>query len=192
MSQQTQSTTQPTYKQALLVMDLVESILNLSGNPTGLVEQVKQAIDHARQNAIPVIFIKPNFRSGAPEINERNKFFAKIKPMVENAPPETFDASIAPQDNDMVIGKFRISAFSGNELEIILRTQGIEQLVLTGLATSGAVLTTVRDAADRDYQITVLSDACFDHDPEVHDVLMQKIFPSQASVMTVAEWVKSL
>ena len=178
-------------KQALLVMDLVESILTMSGNPTALIEHVQQAIAHARANHIPVIYIKPNFRPTVPEINDKNKFFGKLKPMLLNAPAETFESSIAPQPHDIVIGKFRISAFSGNELEIILRTQGIEHLVLTGLATSGAVLTTVRDAADRDYRITILSDACFDHDADVHEFLIQKIFPSQAEVITVANWMKA-
>ena len=179
-------------KPVLLVMDLVESILTMSGNPQAFVTQVQTAIAHARKHNVPVWYIKPNFRPSVPEIHANNKFFSKIKPMLQNAPAETFDASVAPQPDDLVFGKFRISAFSGNELDIVLRAQGIEHLVLTGLATSGAVLSTVRAAADKDYQITVLSDGCFDHDPEVHDVLMNKVFPMQANVMTVDDWATSL
>lgn len=185
-------TVQPTAKSVLLVMDMVQSILHMSGNPQDYIEHVKLAITHARQHGIPVWYIKPNFRPSVPEISDNNKFFAKIKPMHQNAPAETFEPAVAPQGEDLVFGKFRISAFSGNELDIVLRTQGIGHLVLTGLATSGAVLSTVRDAADRDYQISVLSDGCFDHDREVHDVLMTKVFPVQANVMTVEAWAKSL
>lgn len=49
------------------------------------------------------------------------------------------------------------------------------------------VLSTLRDAADRDYWLTVLSDACADADEEVHRVLTEKIFARQAEVLTVAE-----
>jgi nicotinamidase-related amidase len=54
--------------------------------------------------------------------------------------------------------------------------------------TSGVVLSTVRDAADRDYHLTVLEDLCLDPDDEVHRVLMRKVFPTQAEVMTAADW----
>ena len=47
---------------------------------------------------------------------------------------------------------------------------------------------TVREAADKDYRITVLSDGCADADEEVHRVLTTKVFPRQADVMTVDEW----
>jgi len=60
--------------------------------------------------------------------------------------------------------------------------------VLTGVATSGVVLSTLRQAADLDYRLTVLSDGCLDNDPEVHTVLTAKVFPAQAEVTTVAGW----
>lgn len=50
------------------------------------------------------------------------------------------------------------------------------------------VLSTIRQAADLDFRLTVLSDACADRDEEVHRVLTEKVFPKQATVLTVAEW----
>ena len=67
---------------------------------------------------------------------------------------------------------------------------GIQHLVLSGFATSGVVLSTLREAADKDYVLTVLEDGCADRDPEVHRVLTTKIFPRQANVVTVEEWSK--
>jgi nicotinamidase-related amidase len=64
--------------------------------------------------------------------------------------------------------------------------------VLAGIATSGVVLSTLREAADRDYQLIVLSDCCFDLDAEVHRVLMDKVFPRQAEVLTVEELQRRL
>jgi len=65
-------------------------------------------------------------------------------------------------------------------------------LILSGIATSGVVLSTLREAADKDFAITVLSDACIDAEPEVHRVLTEKVFPLQADVVSVDTWVDSL
>ena len=81
-----------------------------------------------------------------------------------------------------------MSAFTGSDLEVLLRGLGAGTLVLTGIATSGVVLSTVRQAADLDYRLVVLSDACLDAEPEVHRVLIEKVFPRQATVQTVAQW----
>jgi len=64
--------------------------------------------------------------------------------------------------------------------------------VLTGIATSGVVLSTLRQAADLDYRLVVLAAACADADPEVHRVLTTKVFPRQAEVLTVEEWTGRL
>ncbi len=49
------------------------------------------------------------------------------------------------------------------------------------------MLSTVRDGADRDYRVYVLEDATADFDPEVHDLLMHKVFPRQAHVISIAD-----
>ena len=64
--------------------------------------------------------------------------------------------------------------------------------MLAGISTSGVVLSTLRQAADLDYRITVLADACADPDPEVHRVLTEKVFPRQALVTTTDEWIATL
>ena len=87
----------------------------------------------------------------------------------------------------MVMTKRRVTGFAGSDLEVILRSQGIGHLVLPGLSTSGVVLSTLREAADKDYRISVLSDCCADPDPEVHQLLLTKIFPRQAEVLELAQ-----
>ncbi|MER8001501.1 isochorismatase family cysteine hydrolase [Streptomyces sp. NPDC095613] len=95
---------------------------------------------------------------------------------------------VAPEPDDVIVTKRRVSAFAGSDLDMVLRAQGIYHLVLTGIATSGVVLSTVRQAADLHFGLTVLSDGCLDADPEVHRVLVEKVFPGQAEVTTVADW----
>jgi nicotinamidase-related amidase len=74
---------------------------------------------------------------------------------------------------------------------MVLRSKNVHHLLVTGFATSGIVLSTVREGADKDYQITVLSDACADPDAEVHEFLVRRIFPASGDVVTTGEWVDS-
>ncbi|MBS1660730.1 MAG: cysteine hydrolase [Bacteroidetes bacterium] len=176
---------------ALLVMDMQAPIVGMLPESAAITAKVAQAIASARQNNIPVIYVVVGFRQGAPEISANNKGFMTSKPMFANISPADFTAihpTVAPLENECVVIKRRVSAFSGSDLEVILRAFNIQHLVLTGIATSGVVLSTVREASDKDYRLTVLSDACADRDEEVHRVLNEKVFPRQADVLTVAQW----
>jgi len=139
------------------------------------------------------LFVRVAFRPGHPEVSPRNRAFAALASQTATSFGEQDEAtqihpSLEPRAEDPVVVKKRVSAFAGSDLEVLLRSLGITQLVLTGIATSGVVLSTLRDAADRDYELTVLRDACADADDEVHRVLTEKIFPRQAEVLSVAEW----
>ena len=84
-----------------------------------------------------------------------------------------------------------VERFAGDD-GYLSRAGGIDRLVLAGIATSGVVLSTLRQAADLDYRLTVLADGCLDADPEVHRVLLEKVFPRQADVVRIADWTASL
>jgi nicotinamidase-related amidase len=99
---------------------------------------------------------------------------------------------LAPTPGDVVITKHRVSAFAGTDLEMVLRANGIDTLVLTGIATSGVVLSTIRHAADADYRLIVVADCCSDPDPEVHRVLVEKVFARPAMVTTADTVVGAL
>ena len=92
----------------------------------------------------------------------------------------------------MVVTKRRVSAFSGSDLDMVLRAGAIDALVLSGIATSGCVLSTLRQAADLDFSLIVLSDGCINSDHEVHRVLCEKVFRDQAEVLTTDEWIRRL
>lgn len=76
--------------------------------------------------------------------------------------------------------------------DVVLRSLDVDELVLTGIATSGVVLSTLRYAADQDFQLAILRDACADGDPEVHRVLVEKVFPRQAEVLMTGDWIQRL
>ncbi|HEV2355696.1 MAG TPA: isochorismatase family cysteine hydrolase [Puia sp.] len=190
-------TNSKTVATALLIMDIQPGTMQMLGGAAAaapLVNALRQAIQAARASSIPVIYVVVGFREGFPEVSSYNKGFSAIRqgggfPGLVDPQP---DPAVAPQPGDMIVTKRRVSAFAGSDLEVILRAHRIDHLVLTGIATSGVVLSTIREAADRDYKLTVLSDACADRDLEVHGVLLGKVFPRQADVVTAAEWAAGL
>lgn len=72
--------------------------------------------------------------------------------MHAEAPETAVDERVAPQADDIVVRKTRVGALSTTDLHEQLRERGIDTLILAGIATGGVVLSTVRDAADRDYR----------------------------------------
>ncbi len=182
-----------TLNTALLVMDMQSSILGNIANPIPIIKNVSDTINKARNKKIPVIYVVVGFRQGIPEISPDNKFFSTAKQRFSSVSPEEWmriHPDVPPQDGDIITVKRRISAFAGSDLEIVLRAQGIRHLILTGVSTGGVVLSTLREAADKDFKLTVLSDCCADADEEVHRVLTTKVFPRQADVLACNDWVK--
>ena len=185
----------PSEKAALLIMDMQNSIVSRFVKNEEMLLPFQKALGSAREHNIPVIFIRVGFSKGYPEINPRNKMFAGItegRHMTTTDEATQIHISVKPKENEPVVTKYRVSAFAGSNLEVILRAQEIDTLILSGIATSGVVLSTLREAADKDFSIIVLKDACLDADPEVHRILTEKVFPRQAEVMTVDAWINTL
>jgi nicotinamidase-related amidase len=180
---------------ALLVMDVENVIVSRFVEKPKALVPFQRAVSAARRAGILVIFVRVAFRDGYPELSAKNKTFSAITKLGSMTISDTstqIHSSVAPLPNEPVVTKLRVSAFAGSDLEVILRSRGIDKLILTGIATSGVVLSTLREAADKDYRIVVLSDACLDPDPEVHRVLVEKVFPRQADVLTVSQWADTL
>lgn len=178
---------------ALLVMDMQSSIIGMLSNPEILISNVAKAIAAARSRNIPVIYVVVGFRQGMPEISAGNKSFSAAKERMAGADLHEWmkiHPDLAPQEKDIVVTKRRISAFTGSDLEVVLRGLDARHLILTGISTSGVVLSTLCEAADKDFQLTVLEDCCADRDEEVHRVLTAKIFSRSAEVIDVAEWLQ--
>jgi nicotinamidase-related amidase len=182
--------------QALLLMDLQRWIVDRYGAAgPAFADRVNLAAQAARRVGMPVMWVGMRFRPGHPELSPNSRMFAAVRS--GGGPDDDPDAwrihpafGVAP--GDLSVTKLRVSAFAGSDLEILLRAAGIGHLVLGGIATSGVVLSTVRAAADLDYALTVLEDACLDADAEVHRVLVSKVFPRQADVVSVTDWIASL
>jgi nicotinamidase-related amidase len=191
----TQSSVDPNTA-ALLVMDFQTAVVEMiGGDKEARLARTAALVDRARNLGMRIVYIVVAFRAGYPEISPRNQSFASLRAsgrFAEGTPGTEVHAALAPKPGDVVVTKHRVSAFAGTDLEMILRAHSIDTLVLTGLATSGVVLSTVRHAADADYRIVVVEDCCGDRDDEVHRTLMDKVFPRQATVIKSQELIAAL
>jgi nicotinamidase-related amidase len=176
---------------AFVIMDVQRTTVTYIGEDQAFLNHLVKAINTARKAGMLVIHVTARFREGYPEISPRNRLFSRA--LRSGLLPSTaleIHPTVAPKPGEVVVTKLRASAFSGSDFEVILRSQSISHLVLCGIATSGVVLSTVLEAADKDYELTVLSDCCADADEEVQQVLMTRIFPRYAEVATIEEWSK--
>ncbi|KAF8158968.1 isochorismatase family protein [Mycena galopus ATCC 62051] len=184
-------------KTALVLLDYQVGILNRV-EPTKLSQclpRVSAAARAAREAQYPVIYVTVEFRPGHPEISALNFSSGRVKAaggFVVGDPAIAVHPDVAPKEGDISVIKRRVSAFAGSDFDVVLRGLGVDALVLAGVATSGAVLSTLRAAADLDFKCTVLEDLCLDLDDEVHRVLVEKIFTRQATVMSSEQWIKDL
>jgi nicotinamidase-related amidase len=160
-----------------------------------VVEHTQRLQQTARNVGIFVCYCATVFRPGYVEISEHNKTFRERKHSGQPAiadPMQLIHPAVLPVAGEVVVGKHRVNALYGTGLDLILRANNIETLIILGYATSGVVLSTVRYAADLDYRLVVVEDCCADQDPEVHNFLTRRIFPRQAEVVTADEVIQAL
>jgi nicotinamidase-related amidase len=179
---------------ALILLDLQQGIVNRFDSEEYL-SRVAQSLKAAREAKIHIIHVRTAFRPGHAEVSSRNfsaQKIAQIGGAVEGDPSVEIASEVAPIAGESLVTKRRVSAFSGSDIECLLRGLEVTHIVIGGLATSGAVLSTVRQAADLDFDVTIIEDLCWDSDQEVHKVLMEKVFSRQAHVISSQKWIESI
>ncbi len=181
---------------ALLIMDYENDLLAQYGDKTpALLDRASALLDGAREAGLAVIYVVVRFRDGYPEIGARNRMMSAMKKsnrVREGTPGAEIHTQVAPQAGEPLVIKRRVGAFGATDLQTILNAHDLTTLILAGVSTGGVVLSTVRWAADADYELIVVADCCLDPDEEVHDVLMRKVFPRQASVVSSAQVLAAL
>jgi nicotinamidase-related amidase len=183
---------------ALLVMDYQVDALTkfmTAAQSFAPIACVPALIAMARDAGMMVIHVVVAFRPGHPEVSPRNSLFSAIKAngmLVAGSEGAAIHPAAAAREGEPIVVKHRISPFVGTDLEILLRANGIDTLVLAGVHTSGVVLSTVRQAIDLDYRLIVVRDCCADPDAELHAMLLDKVIATQAAVVTTAELADAL
>ncbi|QOD12136.1 pyrimidine utilization protein B [Psychrobacter sp. 28M-43] len=156
-----------------------------------VIDKIKQAVDIAHQSGIQVIYFRNGWDnkyveaggSGSPNYHKSNA----LKTMRKNPEIEgtllakggwdyelVDELSTAPQD--IVIDKPRYSGFANTNFDSVLRSRGIRNLLLTGIATNVCVESTLRDGFFLEYFGVLLDDACYQAGPvEAHDATLYNV-----------------
>ncbi len=182
---------------ALLIADFYEAMMTSIPHAVDrdVVGRTVTLLQAARNAGLMVCYCATVFRPGYPEIGSRNKTFGQRKASGQPAvfdPLSVIHPAVAPVDGEVVVGKHRVNALYGTGLDVALRANDINTLIILGYATSGVVLSTVRYASDLDYNLYVVEDCCSDSDPEVHDFLTGRIFPRQTEVVQSVNIIAAL
>lgn len=178
-------------KTALLTLDIQNGILGMASAAETVIPAAARAVEFARKKKYLIVHVGLGFSPGHPEVPDGESRFARAREnnlFVIGTPSAGFHPAIA-RPEDLIVYKQRVGAFSENQLHLLLRTRGIQNLVFFGISTSGITLSTIRRAYDLDFRCTILKDACFDADLEIHRVLTEKVFPAQAKVLTVDAFI---
>ena len=179
---------------ALLLMDLQEGIVGRHPDVDGFLGGLVRAREAARAAGLTVGYVRVALTAEeAAAIPATSRFAGAGARLDADSPATQIDPRIAPAEGELVVRKKRVGAFSTTDLREQLDARCNDTLVLADVATSGVVLSTVRDAADRDYRLVVLEDGCWDSDPEVHRVLTEKVFArGGVTVTSIDDFIASL
>lgn len=181
--------------------DLAGADLSMYRDITPRIAALADACRHA---GVPVIHVRihtlPDGRSDSPAwIRFRMRANKNYDPDNEGLWHFTLEGSwgaefideLQPQPGDLVVTKFRSSAFANTNLDLLLRSNGIRTLMVTGCTTEGCVESTVRDACFYDYFPLVVSDCVGSDVPALHEASMLVMGAYRADVADSAGIVAS-
>ena len=157
---------------ALIVVDLQRGIVGLPSVPSmgDVVERSCTLAAAFRRHRLPVVLV--NVDGGAPGRTER--------PRAGGPFPDGWTALIPELDRqpeDIAVTKRTWGAFASTDLESRLRSRGVTQVVIAGIATGTGVESTARQAYEAGFNVTLATDAMTDPRPEVHDYSIANVFP---------------
>lgn len=161
-------------KKALLVIDMLKDFVD-EGAPLRvpatrrIIGNIARRIEDARREGIPIIYLCDNHEMDDPEF--------KVWPRhaVKGTKGSQVIEELKPQPDDIVIPKTTYSGFYNTDLDKILKSLGVEELILTGCVTNICVLYTGVDAYMRGYYVDLPEDCVAALDEEDHRFAIKQL-----------------
>ncbi len=169
-------------KTALVVIDLQKGIASLpTAHPSGeVIVRAAALADAFRRHSLPVVLV--NVTGGAPGRAEQARKLGDLPAEWTDLVPE-----LSAQPADHLVTKRTWGAFTNTNLDEYLRSQGVTQVVIAGIATSIGVESTARQAHEHGFHVTLAIDAMTDMSPEAHLNSITRIFPRLGETGTTGE-----
>jgi nicotinamidase-related amidase len=197
---------------ALLVVDMQNDLCQPDGafarqgadvsGYAAVVPPLARLVEAARAAGVLVVFVqattRPDHRSQSPaqlyfELRMQRSYGAGTGGPFEFCLPGTWGhqvlGELGRQDTDVVVEKYRSSAFVGTALDLLLRSSGVQTVVVTGCTTEGCVDSTVRSAGFLDYFPVVPRDCVASDNPELHRAGMLILEAYRAIMVDSAELI---
>jgi nicotinamidase-related amidase len=187
------------HKSALILGHIQPPITDLAGDAT-FIDRLAETVEAARSRGVLIAYVKIGFRPGHIDLPVDHPLRLALgdTPAFVDRVANDIHERVAPKDGDIVVTSARVSGFAGTDLDLVLRANGVDHVVLTGISTGGVVLGTLVDAHERDFKVTVLSDLVSDPNPDIHAALLRLYgeagpgLPWSSSVTSAGEWLTSL
>ena len=172
---------------ALLIMHYQTDIMALFPDVAPvLLANTRKLCDAARARGVSVYFAKIHFSPGYPEVSPLNKNGQGIRQLGRFV-DDRISPELEPQASEPVIVAHRASVFFGTDLQVRLSAQGIDTLIMAGIASTGVVLSSLAYASDADFRLFTDKDCCYDPDRIVHDHLFSTAFESRSTVLSLPQ-----
>jgi len=198
-------------KTAMIVVDMQNDFVQ-EGAPIeiprarAMVPHLNRLLAVCREHKIPVIYIHHVIRGGdidAGRLADHHEAIRNNKAILAGTPNVEIYEGLKPHPGDLVVAKPRYSAFYGTDLEAILRSKGIDTLIISGTVTNVCCESTTRDAFSRDYKVIFLSDGNAAGDlpdlgfgpvsaEEIQKVVLTVLAMSFAQVSSIAQVIAEL
>ncbi|KAF1998813.1 Isochorismatase hydrolase [Amniculicola lignicola CBS 123094] len=188
---------------ALLLIDVCKaywsegSPLDTSSNPASKAapESIGRLVDAARAGGVPLIWTRVEYTE--PDMSDAGVFYCKVPLLAvfqkgKETGLESWMPGLEPQDGEIVMPKRYPSAFFATDLNTRLQIKGVDTLVVCGVSTSGCVRASTLDAMCLGYRPMVVSEACGDRSPAIHEANIFDMDAKMADVVAEAEAVEKL
>jgi biuret amidohydrolase len=159
-----------------------------------VIGQAGQLLEAARRSGATVVYTRVAWQPGYPDLVANSPLLgmvAQFGALVEGSGKAEIVPQLTPQDGDIVLTHQRVGGFWASQLDVILRSRGIDTVLFAGVATNASVESTARQASDLGYRTIVVADACSAADPGAHDAAIASL-GLLAEITTTAEAVQAL
>ena len=184
---------------ALLVIDMINGFVAEKAplevpEARSIVPNIKKLIDRCRNLKIPIVYANHSFRQDALDRGLMFDFWPVLESgcLAQGTEGASVYPEIEPETGDIIVRKYRYSAFFNTDLDTILRRLGRDTLIITGTLTEFCCESTARDAFFRDYKVLFLSDANATTDPETHKATLRTVSKGFGEVLSTDEVLKRL
>ena len=191
-------------RQSLLILDLQNEMVDQKGKigAGGLAKIVEDrsvltkaasAIERARKNDIPVVFVRLGFRADyrdALSVAPRLQKLKDHRAAILGTWGTEFPACITPREDELIVTKQCVNPFHNTGLMNWLQARGVREITLGGVVTNLVVESTARAADDAGLGVTVLEDLCAAPNPRWHEFAIENTLPLFGNVTNSDSFLK--